>query len=123
MIPRYSITCSFNPEQEKEFLKAIQNMEKTEGVETVIKNETVKKGGEHVLTGNVVIKFQGKDKIPVYFFENEKPQEIEMQDELAGGEKVIVVYDVLRYTKKNSAKTEHGINFKPTAIYFYPREE
>lgn len=61
-------------------------------------------------------------KIPTYVIEGEgKPEEIDLQDELAKGEKIYIMYDVLRYTKKNSMKTEHGLSFKPTAIYYFPK--
>jgi hypothetical protein len=31
------------------------------------------------------------------------------------------VYDILRYTKKNTMTTEHALSFKPTCIYYYPK--
>lgn len=124
-IPRYSVTCLVDPEIHKEFLKGIQTIEKNENVETVIKNETKKdeSSGEHLTTGKVLMKFQGKDKVPVYI-KNEKGEAIpiELEDELAPGEKVTVIYDILRYTKKNTMKMEHGISFKLSCIYYYPKE-
>lgn len=126
-VPRYSVTCVVDPEEHKEFLKAIQTIEKNEKVETIIKNETVKEGNEHRTTGNVLIKFQSKDLIPVYVgntahSRTDGPPILELEDELARGEKIVVVYDILRYTKKNTMKTEHGISFKPSCIYVYPKE-
>lgn len=127
-IPRHSVTCVVDPEIHKEFLKAIQTIEKNEKVETIIKNETVKEGNEHLNTGKVLIKFQSKDLIPVYIADkedtvNRDPQQLELEDELAKGEKIMVVYDILRYTKKNTMKIEHGLSFKPSCIYYYPRGE
>lgn len=117
-IPRYSLTCVIDPEIHKDFLKAIQGIEKTEGVETIIKNETQKDGKDYTLTGNLLIKFQSKDKIPVYVRkEGHENELIELEDELAKGEKVVVVYDILRYTKKNTQQTEHGISFRPSAVF------
>lgn len=121
-IPRRSITCVIDPEVHKEFLKGIQTIEKNEKVESILKNDTVKEGNEHSMTGKVLIKFQSKDPIPVYAAPqntNDQPQQIELEDELARGEKVMVVFDILRYTKKNTMKTEHGISFKPSCIYYY----
>lgn len=119
-IPRYSVTCIINPEEHAEFLKGIQTIEKHEGVESILKQETEKSEGSHVATGNILIKFQTRDKIPVYQVdENNKATEVELEDELAQGENICVTYDILRYTKKNSQKTEHGITFKPSAIYLY----
>lgn len=125
-IPRYSVTCVVDPELHKEFLKGIQSIEKSENVETIIKNETVKEKDDHLTTGKVLIKFQSKDLIPVYegnkALKNEGQTLIELEDELAKGERILVVYDILRYTKKNTMKTEHGISFKPTCIYLLPKE-
>lgn len=123
-IPRYSITCLVEPEEHKDFLKGVQTIEKNEKVETIIKNDFSKNGQESVNTGKVIIKFQSKDLIPIYVktFTDDPGEQIELEDELARGEKVIVVYDILRYTKKNTMKTEHGISFKPSCIYYYPKK-
>lgn len=123
-IPRRSITCVVDPELHKEFLKGIQTIEKNEKVDSVLKNDTVKEGKEHITTGKILIKFQSKDVIPVYSVVNEKdePQLIQLEDELAKGEKVVVVFDILRYTKKNSVKVEHALSFKPSSIYIYAKE-
>jgi len=122
-VPRYSVTCIVDPKEHKEFLKGIQTIESNEKVESIIKNDSVKEGNEYLQSGKVLIKFQGKDSIPVYVLdENNKPHPITLEDELARGEKVIVIYDILRYTKKNTMKVEHGINFKPSCIYYYPSQ-
>lgn len=125
-IPRYSITCVADPEIHKDFIKGIQTIEKNEKVETIIKNDYIKENQNQVTTGKVIIKFQSKDLIPVYVIEQgseDKPAEqIELEDELARGEKILVVYDILRYTKKNTMMTEHGISFKPSCVYYYPSQ-
>lgn len=126
-VPRHSVTCLIDPEEHKEFLKSVQAIEKHEKVETIIKNETAKEGDNHVTTGKVLIKFQSKEKIPVYlggqaYGKDVGPTQIELEDELAKGERIMVVYDILRYTKKNTMKTEHGISFKPSCIWYYPKE-
>ncbi len=121
-IPRYSVTCLIDPEKDKEFLTGIQAIEKNEEVETIIKNDTQKENNEQVMTGKCLIKFQSKDKIPVFMNrEGSEPELIELEDELAKGEHVVVIYDILRYTKKNTLKTEHGISFKPSCIHLYPK--
>jgi len=121
-IPRYSITCVADPKTHKEFLHGIQTIERDEKVDTIIKNDYVKENGENITTGKVLIKFQSKDLIPVYLGEvaNSSGEQIELEDELARGEKIMVIYDILRYTKKNTMKTEHGLSFKPSCIYYYP---
>jgi hypothetical protein len=125
-IPRYSITCLVDPEEHKEFLHGIQTIEKNEKVDSIIKIDTVKEGGEHLTTGKLLVKFQSKDIIPVYLADTDvegKKQQMFLEDELAKGEKVCIVFDIMRYTKKNSMKTEHGLSFKPTTIYYCTKEE
>lgn len=123
-IPRYSITCVVDPVQHKDFVKGIQTIEKNENVDTIIKNDSIKENDEHVTTGKLNIKFQSKDLVPVYIVNHDmQPSQITLEDELARGEKVVVIYDILRYTKKNTMKTEHGISFKPSCIYYYPARD
>lgn len=118
-IPRYSVTCLIDPTIDKDFLKSIQTIEINEKVDSIIKNDVEKKKGEHVTTGKLLIKFQSKEIVPVFVKkENSDPDPMELEDELARGEKIIVVYDILRYTKKNTINVEHGLSFKPTAIYY-----
>jgi hypothetical protein len=118
-IPRYSVTCVVDPIEHKDFLKGLQTIERNEKVESIIKNETVKNDKQHVTTGKLTIKFQSKEKIPVYNQSDvDEGLAMELEDELATGENVIIIYDILRYTKKNTVKTEHGISFKPTAVFF-----
>lgn len=121
-VPRYSVTCVVDPEAHKDFLKGIQAIERDEKVDSIIKNETVKEQDEHLTTGKVLLKFQSKDIIPIYMATN-PPEQMELEDELARGERIVVVYDILRYTKKNTMKVEHGLSFKPSCIYYYPRKE
>jgi len=121
-IPRYSVTCVIDPEENREFLEGIQTIEKNEKVESsIIKFEDIKRDGEYIRTGNCIIKFQGKDLIPIFLVENEKHMPMKLADEFAKGEKISISYDILRYTKKNTAKVEHGLSFKPTQIFFYPK--
>lgn len=125
-IPRFSITCAVDPQLESEFVQSIQTIEKNEGVESIIKNETEKHGSDTFNTGKVLIKFQTKETIPVYLGKKEMIppfEQIKLEDELAAGEKILVIYDILRYTKKNTMKTEHGLSFKPTSIFYFPKEE
>lgn len=122
-IARYSITCVFDPNSAKEFLKGIQTIEKNENVDSIVKNDTIKQNGELVTSGLVLIKFQSKDKIPVFIQSKKGDLELlELEDELAKGEDVIVNFDILRYTKKNTMKTEHGLSFKPTQIILIGKE-
>lgn len=122
-IPRYSITCLCDAEEHKEFLRGIQTIEKNEGAKTsVLKAESTRENGEYTKTGKYTIKFQSRDKIPVYLMQVEgEAVEMDLEDEFAAGEKIYIVYDIMRYTKKGT--DEHGLSFKANAIYFYPRGE
>lgn len=127
-IPRYSISCVIDPDKPEEgtFLSTIQSIEKNEGLSTIIKNELVRVGQENVPTKNFVIKFQGsKDKIPVYVVNSDgSAQFITLEGDLEAGEKVIVVYDILRYTVKKGGKDpEYGLSFRPTAVFLYPSDQ
>jgi hypothetical protein len=126
-IPRYSVTCVIDPEKHKEFLNGIQTIEKDEKVESIIKNDTAKKDGVQINTGNLLIKFQTKDIVPVYkqTIEDGKKEDVLMalDEELSRGVRIVVVYDIMRYTKKNTVKTEHGLNFKPCRIYYYGKDD
>lgn len=122
-IPRYSVTCLLDADSKdaKEFLTGIETIEKNEGVDSIIKKDTAKVQGKYEMTGKFIVKFQTKELIPVFISGPEGMSEaLELEDELAKGEKIIVVYDILRYTKKNSVKIEHGLSFKPTEIYYFP---
>lgn len=120
-VPRYSVTCVVDPEKHAEFLNGIQTIEKNENVDSILKKETVKENGEHTTTGNIIIKFQSKDNIPIFVvYTGQEPVPLELEDELAKEEKIMIVYDILRYTKKNTMNIEHGLSFKPTQIYYYP---
>lgn len=124
-VPRYSVTCILCPQKDAKFLETIHTIEKNSGIDTILKNDTVKKNGEYMLTGNVVIKFQSKEFIPVFWANADGTYSpTTLQDELGAGENVSVIFDILKYTKKNSFdSSEYGMSFKPTKIIFYPGEE
>ena len=120
-IARYSVTCILDPEKDKEFISAIINIEKKEGVPTLLKSDPDKdEDGEK--SNKILIKFQTKDIVPVYVIgENGKPELIRLEDDLAKGEKISCVYDIIRYTKKG-LKLEHGLSFKLSCVYYYPTQ-
>lgn len=119
-VPRYSVTCLVDPKKNSDFLLGIETIEKNEGVDSVIKTDCCRKDGENMQSGKVTVKFQTKDLIPIFIKDGEQAQSVIMEGEFDKGDKIEVVYDILRYTKRNTTKTEHGITFKPTAIYYYP---
>lgn len=124
-VPRYSVTCILCPEKDAAFLETIHAIEKNIGVETILKNDTVKKNGDYLLTGKIVIKFQSKNFIPVYWANSDGTfSPTTLEDELGAGEEVSVIFDILKYTKKNAFdSSEYGMSFMPTKIIFYPKDE
>lgn len=126
-IPRYSITVAADEKADREFIDILKDIEASEQIPSIIKPETLKKGNDYVRTGKFLIKFQGKDKPPVYVMnENNELEPIELQDELAPGESVQITYDILRYTKRKRASddeetpTEHGLSYKLISIVYFP---
>ena len=120
-IARYSVTCVLDPEKDKEFISNIINIEKKEGVPTLLKQDP-EKDEEGVKSNKILIKFQTKDQVPVYVMgENGKPELIRLDDDLAKGEMISCVYDIVRYTKRG-LKLEHGLTFKLSCIYYYPSQ-
>jgi hypothetical protein len=123
-IPRYSLATSFHPKKHETFLRTIQTIEQNENVDSIIKVESIKEGDGYRETGNLLIKFQTKVLIPVFMVgegkSDDEGEEMVLEDELARGEMVKVVYDVLRYTKKNTEPTSFGISFKPVKVLYYP---
>ena len=128
-IPRYSVTCIVDPEAHSQFLLGIQTIEKNEEVDSVIKLENVKEKNNVFHSGNLLIKFQNKDKVPVFLINDENmdlenPGEpLELQDELAAKERILIVYEILRYTKRGTLTCEHGLSFKPTKIFLKSKGE
>ena len=122
-IARYSIATKFCPKENSEFLKTIQTIEQNENVASIIKNDSIKENGEYLNTGKLIIKFQTKNKIPVFVInkEGEDPLPLDLADEFSPNTMVQVVFDVLRYTKKNIDPPEYGISFKPTKVFYYPQ--
>lgn len=119
-IARYSVTCVIDPDENIEFIEGIQSIEKNERVPSIIKQETEKRSSEYVTSGNVILKFQTKDIVPIFIKDEKGEQQIELIDDLAAGENVSIIYDILRYTKKSSQGSEHGLSFKLTKVYYYP---
>jgi hypothetical protein len=124
-VPRYSITCILCPEKDAAFLEMLHTIEKNNGVETILKNDTIKKNGDYILTGKVVIKFQSKNFIPVFWANpDDTYSPTTLHDEIDAGEEVSVIFDILKYTKRNALdSSEYGMSFMPTKIIFYPKEE
>lgn len=130
-IPRYSITGVFDREKEKEFLEVIQSIERKEKVDSILKCETLKEDGKSVTTTKILVKFQGKDPIPVFQIKEGKKNEnnkntkedfelLTLEDELARGEIIQVEFDVLRYTKRHTMEEiKHALSFKPVNIFLF----
>ena len=122
-VPRYSITCIVDGRMDQQFIQFIQTIESNENIENAMKVDYRKdSSGTPVTSGNYIIKFQSREKIPVKILENSGcVQDMKLEDDFVPGEKVSVLYDVLRYTKRGNT-VEHGLSFKPTGIFYHPSE-
>lgn len=123
-IPRYSITCILDPKLDKAFIDVIKKIESEENSTSVLKEELVrgKNENETMKSGRYLVKFQGKDKVPVYLNKsNGTTIEYRIENELDMDSSVIVLYDVIRYVKKDTQ--EKGLNFKPKAVYIFEEEQ
>lgn len=128
-IPRWSITCLLDPgiESDHEFIGKIEKLEAKESIQgsQTLKDDVFKdREGQIVKSGKYIMKFQTRDKIPVIVMKPGFPQiPAELKQEIAFGDSVIIVFDVVRYTKKGvSIEMNKGISYQPKMIYLYPFE-
>lgn len=125
-IPRWSITCLVDPEKDHEFVEFIQKLEEKENIKDFsLKDDVLKdRDGQIVKSGSYQIKFQTRDKIPVIVCKPGFPQlPAEIKQEIAFGDRAIILFDIMRYTKKGvSVEMNKGISYQPKMIYLYPYE-
>ncbi len=128
-VPRWSITCLLDPdkEQDQEFIAKIERLESRENIQGshTLKDDVFKdRDGQIVKSGKYIMKFQTRDKIPVIVVKPGFPQiPAELKQEVAFGDQVIVVFDIVRYTKKGmSVEMNKGISYQPVLIYLHPFE-
>ena len=127
-VPRDSVTGVLDPDIHMDFIQKVIALESKEGItdSQTLKDEIQKAPvGTVVTTGKHLMKFQTKDKIPVIICKAGYTQTpVELQDEIRSGVEVVVVFDVLRYTKKNpKGGYGRGISYQPKMIYLYPNED
>lgn len=126
-IDRWSITTIFHPDKHFEFIGQIEKLEAKEDIKDsqTLKDDVIKdREGQIVKSGNFIMKFQTRDKIPVIVMKPGFPQvPAELKQEIAFGDEVIILFDVLRYTKKGLASDANkGVSYQPKMIYLYPFE-
>lgn len=126
-IPRWSVTCVLDPETDNEFIEKIEKLENKEGIQAsqTLKDDVVKDSqGQVVKSGKYLVKFQTRDKIPVIVCKPGFPSvPVEIKQELAYGDHVVIVFDIVRYTKRGvSQDKSKGISYQPKMIYLYPYE-
>ena len=114
-IPRYSLTCTVDPREQKEFIKTIKTIETNEKcASSPLKVDTVKSEGEHIQTGLVMLKFSDKKPVPIFTDEHCSSQ---FEGELPVGTDVIVKFDITRYTQKDTGAC--GLTLKPVLVYVH----
>lgn len=119
-IPRYSVTCILDPVKDKEFLKVIREIEEKDKIDNSLKDDTQKdrETGEVSTTGRYLIKFSGKEKIPVSYVKNDKALSPDMLvEELKYGTECSVIFDVVQFTKKDTK--EKGLSFQASMVYVH----
>lgn len=126
-VPRWSVTCLLDPETDHEFISKIENLEAKENIQGshTLKDDVYKdRNGQIVKSGKYIMKFQTRDKIPVIVVKPGFPQiPAELKQEIAFGDSVVLVFDIVRYTKKGfSVDLNKGISYQPKMIYLYPYE-
>ena len=123
-IPRYSITCVLDPDKHREFLKMIRQIEEKDNIVSTIKDETSKdrQSGDIHTTGKYLIKFNGKDKIPVSFVRGDKalPPDSVFEEPKYGTE-CSVIFDIVRYNKKGT--NDKGLSFQPSLVYIHETQQ
>lgn len=121
-MPRYSLTCVLDAEENKKFIEQVLEIERREGTPTQFKNELKKQeDGSHIETGNHLLKFQLRENVPVMkIVGNRQPEPVKMTDEFPSGAVVEVVFDITRYVNKMTNKP--GITCKGTTIYWHMDE-
>jgi hypothetical protein len=123
-IPRYSVTCVFDPKKHKDFIEGIRAIENRENVDSILKPEITKDNENLVTTGRMLVKFQGKEIVPMFTLNAEKEETpFALGKECMSGDRIVVFYNILRFTKRNTSKIEHGITFKPTKLYYYKKDK
>ena len=128
-IPRWSITCLLDSEStlDYEFMQKIEQLEAKENIQgsQTLKDDVMKdRDGQLVKSGKTIMKFQTRDKIPVIVVKEGFPQiPANLKEEIAFGDHVVLVFDIVRYTKKGfSAEMNKGVSYQPKMIYLYPNE-
>lgn len=126
-VPRWSITCLLDPELDVEFISKIEKLEAKESIQgsQTLKDDVFKdREGQIVKSGKYIMKFQTRDKIPVIVMKPGFPQiPAELKQEIAFGDSVILIFDIVRYTKKGvSIDMNKGVSYQPKMIYLYPFE-
>lgn len=126
-VPRWSITCLIEPEIDHDFIDRIEKLETRENVKNsnTLKDDTLKdREGQLLKSGKFLMKFQTRDKIPVIVVKTGFPAvPAELKQEIAFGDQVIIVFDIMRYTKRGvSLDMSKGISYQPTLIYLYPND-
>lgn len=121
MVPRYSVTCVIDPDHHTDFIERLIALETREGVSeaNTLKDEVYKNvEGAMVNTGKHLMKFQAKDKPTIVFPGSNGAT---LTRELVEGDEVIVMFDIVRYNKKNpNGASTKGLSYQPKTIYIYP---
>lgn len=126
-VPRYSITCVLEPDSHEQFIKKLIHIEKKEGIidSQIFKDEIFKDtSGQVFKTGNHLIKFQNRERVPVTIVQEGEESLLEsLITEIPPDNKVKVVFDIIRYSKRVPyGQPSKGISYQPKMIFLYSQE-
>jgi hypothetical protein len=114
-IPRYSITLILDEKKNKSFISKLESLRTQQGAEN-FRNELsyVNERGFKISSGKSLIKFQRKEKIPVY---DKSGEELELTAEIPEKTMVSVVFEVRCYLNKRS--NQNAFNLSPSQIFIH----
>lgn len=117
-IPRYSITLILDEKKNKHFISQLENLRTQQGAESFRSEMSfVNDKGFKIGTGKSLIKFQGKEKIPVYYKDG---SELELTSEIPEKTLVSVEFEIRCYLNKRT--DQNAFNFKPVRIFIHSKE-
>lgn len=119
---RYSLTVIVDPEEHKEFMDKMKKMENTEKCSTQFRDEMKKdEMGNPQPTGKSILKFQTKEGIPIFKLLNGQPVPYETLKELPRDTEVDIIFEVARYTSKQTS--QNGLSCRAVQILIHSMPE
>lgn len=118
-IPRYSITLILDDKKNRSFIDKLEGLRARQGAEKFrTEISFINNRGFKLSTGKSLIKFQRKEKIPIFDTEG---YELELTDEIPEKTRVSVTFEVKCYLNKRT--NQNAFNFSPSKIVIHETKE